>query len=72
MQSQGEVAGPSFGELVSYIPTDHLSARLWASTGAILFFPWFAAMCCYYAWLCKDWNWGKYINKQFAIIFADL
>ena len=36
--------------------------------GAIFFFPWFGAMCCYYAWLCKDWNWGKYINKQFAII----
>ena len=36
--------------------------------GAILFFPWFAAMCCYYAWLCKDWRWGRYINKQFAII----
>ena len=36
--------------------------------GAIFFFPWFGAMCCYYAWLCKDWKWGKYINKQFAII----
>jgi len=36
--------------------------------GAIFFFPWFGAMACYYSILCKDWNWGKYLNGQFAII----
>ena len=48
-------------------------ATLWflmcvGKAGAIFFFPWFFAMCCYYGWVCRDWNWGKYINKQFAII----
>jgi|TARA_B100000482_G_scaffold190263_1_gene173134 hypothetical protein len=48
-------------------------ATLWfllcvGKAGAIFFFPWFAAMCCYYSILCKDWNWGKYIDKNFAII----
>ena len=36
--------------------------------GAIFFFPWFAAMACYYSILCKDWNWGKYLDGKFAVI----
>ena len=48
-------------------------ATLWfllatGSSGAIFFFPWFGAMCCYYSLLCKDWNWGKYLDGRFAII----
>ena len=37
-------------------------------SGAIFFFPWFAAMACYYIIICKDWNWGKYLDGKFAII----
>ena len=37
-------------------------------SGAIFFFPWFAAMACYYSIICKDWNWGKYLDGKFAII----
>ena len=36
--------------------------------GAIFFFPWFAVMCCYYAYICKDWNWGQFLDGKFAII----
>ena len=38
--------------------------------GAIFFFPWFGAMACYYSIICKDWNWGKYLDGKFAIIAA--
>ena len=48
-------------------------ATLWfllcvGKAGAIFFFPWFAAMACYYSIICKDWNWGKYLDGKFAII----
>ena len=36
--------------------------------GSIFFFPWFAAMSCYYSIICKDWNWAKYLDGKFAII----
>lgn len=36
--------------------------------GAIFFFPWFAAMSIYYSILCKDWNWGRWLDGRFAII----
>ena len=36
--------------------------------GAIFFFPWFAAMACYYSIICKDWKWGKYLDGKFAVI----
>ena len=25
-------------------------------------------MACYYSIICKDWNWGKYLDGKFAII----
>ena len=48
-------------------------ATLWflltvGKAGAPFFFPWFAAMACYYSILCKDWNWGKYLDGKFAVI----
>ena len=48
-------------------------ATLWfllcvGKAGAIFFFPWFFGMACYYSILCKDWNWGKYLDGKFAII----
>ncbi len=48
-------------------------ATLWfllatGKSGAIFFFPWFGAMACYYSILCKDWNWGKYLDGKFAVI----
>ena len=48
-------------------------ATLWflltvGKAGAPFFFPWFAGMACYYSIICKDWNWGKYLDGKFAII----